>query len=136
MNRVSSAFSTGVLPLVTVPAWAQQATQPAAGASPTVAYEYGHHMWGGGWGWHPGMFLAPFVMLLALIGMVALIVWLVRAVSHGSYHHGQGSCPHSHHRHLYGPGSSRAALNILEERFARGEINKDEFEDRRRTIGR
>lgn len=29
-----------------------------------------------------------------------------------------------------------AALGILEERFARGEIDQDEFEERRRTLGR
>lgn len=30
--------------------------------------------------------------------------------------------------------SGSAALQILEERFARGEIDRDEFEDRRRTL--
>lgn len=35
-------------------------------------------------------------------------------------------------------GSSRSgssALQILEERFARGEIDRDEFEERRRALG-
>ena len=72
------------------------------------------------------MFLAPFVMLLALIGIVALIVWLVRVVSHGTHHHGYG----------YGPPRGRGAIDILEERFARGEIGKEEFEEKRKLIGR
>ena len=135
MKQFRIATTAASFAVAAIPAWAQQA--PAAGsASPTAGVEYGHRMWGGGWGWHPGMFLAPFVMLLALIGLVALIVWLVRVVSHGSYHHGHGVCPHCGHGHGYGPGRSPAALDILEERFARGEIAKDEFEERRRTIGR
>lgn len=34
-----------------------------------------------------------------------------------------------------GDGDTRA-LSILEERFARGEIDRDEFEDRRQTLQR
>jgi putative membrane protein len=35
-----------------------------------------------------------------------------------------------------GPGRSRAALDILDERFARGEIDKAEFEEKRKLLGR
>ena len=38
---------------------------------------------------------------------------------------------------LFGTGSkSGSALHILEERFARGEIDRDEFEERRKALSR
>jgi len=132
MKRLGTSILTGVLALAAFPAWAQQT--PPAGGNPGPGYGY-YGMWHhDGWGWHPGIFLAPFVLLLALIGFVALIVWLVRWASGGYYHgwHHQG------HHHLYGPhpGRGRAALDILEERFARGEIDKAEFEEKRKLLGR
>ncbi len=70
-------------------------------------------MWFGGW-W---MMLW---MVLFWAGLVLLVVWAVRAVS------GEGQ------------GASRAggtnALQILEERFARGEIDREEFEERRSIL--
>jgi len=132
MKRVALIFSTGALALATLPAWAQQT--PPAGGTPNMPYPYGPMMWHNGWGWHPGMFLAPFVFLLALIGTVALILWLVRWASGGYYHGWHHHGPH----YPYGPhpGPGRAALDILEERFARGEIDKAEFEEKRKLIGR
>jgi len=116
--------------LLAMPAWADQGSAPAGASAPMYEYE---HMWHHGWGWHPGMFLAPFVMLLALIGIVALIVWLVHWANHGAYRHGHYGCPYcGHGRFRHG----RPGLDILEERFARGEIDKAEFEDKRRLLGR
>ena len=70
------------------------------------------HMWHHGWGWHPGMCLAPFVLLLALIGTAALITWLVRCVGDGRYHQGlYGSQQDAIGWHDRG----RVALDILEE---------------------
>ena len=117
MNRLALFLASGAIALRAVTAFAQQS--PDSGG-PGPMYGYGH-MWGGGWGggWHPGMMFGPLIMLLALVGIVALVVWLVRWFSNGSHRHG---------------GSERHALDILEERFARGEIGKEEFEEKRKLL--
>ena len=127
MKRLSPAVVAAAVALAVSPSWAQQ--NPALGGQ-GPAYDYGH-MWGG-WGWHPGMMLFPFVMLLALIGTVALIAWLVQWMTHGSFHHGRFGCPHCHRRWR---GEEHSALDILEGRLARGEIGKEEFEEKRKLLG-
>ncbi len=69
-------------------------------------------MWGyGGWG--------ALWMLLFWAGVVVLIVWAVRRS-------GSSSTPDRSHR----------AMEILEERYARGEIDRDEFQTRRAELER
>ena len=82
-------------------------------------YTYGPHMmwWGGGW---YGMIFGPLFMMLMLAVVIAAVVFLVRWAG------GQGLAAAPPHR---------TALDILKERFARGEIDKDEFEERRRVLG-
>ena len=101
-----------------VPAWAW-----AQGPSDPGSYGYGPHMtwWGGGW---YGMIFGPLFMILVLAVVIAVAVLLVRWIG-GPW---QGATPHREP-----PG--RTPLDILKERFARGEIDKEEFEDRRRTLG-
>jgi putative membrane protein len=60
------------------------------------------------------MIAGPFVALLALVGVIAIIVWLVQWAS-------------NYRR-------SRTALDILNERLARGEIDRDEYEEKRNLI--
>ncbi|MGZ5828900.1 MAG: SHOCT domain-containing protein [Xanthobacteraceae bacterium] len=133
MNRIRFLATTCAIALVTSPvlvfAQAPATPDPDLPDRARRGWEYGYgHMWGGPmwgdrWGWHPGLIIGPIIMALVLIGIVALIVSLVRWFSH------------THDRHHNIGGGSRA-LDILEERFARGGIDKADFEDRRRLLGR
>ncbi len=90
--------------------WAQQQGGPGYGP---------YMMWNGG-SW---MFFGPLMMIVFIAAIVAVVVLMVRWLG-GS---GHGTAAH--------PPPSRTPLDILKERFARGEIDKEEFEERRRTLG-
>ena len=74
--------------------------------------------WGGGYGYGMAWFglMHLFWWLLLIAGGAALVRWIFRA--------GGGA----HHR-----GHDRAVA-ILRERYARGEIDKGEFDDRLRNL--
>ncbi len=99
------------------PVWAQA-------PSDAERYGWGPHMMGWGGGWY-GMIFGPLFMILFLAVLVAVVAILVRWVG-GPWH---GAMP----PHQF--PSVRTPLDILKERFARGEIDKAEFEDRRRVLG-
>jgi putative membrane protein len=65
---------------------------------------------------------------LAIIGMMVIFVWLVRWATRGYPFYDQGI--------HYGPSRERAAFDILDDRFARGEIDKAEYEEKRKLLGR
>ncbi len=90
-------------------------------AQPGEGYQgYGPHMmWGGGWA---GWIFGPVMMLLVLVGIVVAVVFVARSVGR-STHGGPGTAP------------GQDPIDILKERFARGEIDKDEYEERRRVLG-
>jgi putative membrane protein len=102
--------------LVAVPAYI--ATMATVGAQPSGSYTHDPHMWGG-WGWG-GMILGPIMMILFIAAAVAVVVLVLRAFGVGP------SRPAG--------GEGRTALNILNERFARGEIDKDDYEERKRAL--
>ena len=96
-------------------------------ATPTVALaqqsqqpDYGPHMWGGGW---HGWLFGPLMMIVFIAVVVVVVVLLVRWL--GGTHH--GGAPHA--------PLGKTPIDILKERFARGEIDKQEFEERRRVLG-
>jgi putative membrane protein len=86
--------------------------------SGNVPFQYGHGMmWGGDqWGGF-GMVLGPIFMILVLVGIVAAVVLVMR------------------HGVLPGSGqTSTRAHDILKERYARGEIDSKEFDERKKLL--
>jgi len=75
----------------------------------------GHDMMGYGmYGGYGGLFMMIFGLLL-IIGLALLIVWLFR---HSSIGHDRGETP----------------MDVLKKRYALGEIDKEEFEQKKRDI--
>lgn len=70
-----------------------------------------------GWGWG-GWVLMTLVMVLFWAAVITAIVLAVRYITGGS------------HRTAGNFGSGRAAEDVLAERFARGEIDDDEYRRR------
>ena len=107
MLRTGIATTAGLAAMASA-AWAQQ-----------NAPIYGGHMWGDGG--HGGWFLGPIMMIVFVALLVVAVVFIVRWLG-GSDLARRGP-------------SGDAALDILKQRFARGEIDRDEFEDRRQVLG-
>ncbi len=83
-------------------------------------WDMGHGMmgWGGGMGWFGGIMMFLFWAAF-MVGLIILIRWLW--LSSSRYAGG-------------GVSDGNAALNILKERFAKGEIDKEEFEAKLKTL--
>ena len=77
--------------------------------------------WGGGWF---GMIFGPIFMILVLAVVIAVAVLIVRWLG-GPWH---VTAPHQ-------TPTTQSPLDILKERFARGEIDRQEFEERRLILG-
>lgn len=107
---------------VTVPAAALASVAALADlARGDGASGYGHHphMWGE-WGWG-GMFIGPLFGILFIAAIVVVILLVIRALG--------GGVETSKAR-----GGRKTALDILDERFARGEIEIKDYEDRKRML--
>ena len=66
-----------------------------------------------------GMIFVGLIWLAILVGIVLLVVWLVRQFSHSGYHGG--------HR-------ADDAMEILRQRYARGEITREQFEQMKKDL--
>ena len=79
-------------------------------------------MWGDagyGWGWGMGFGMISMVLfwVLVILGIVVLVRWVGGSSASGT-------------------PPSKTALDLLNERYARGEIDKQDFEERKRDIGK
>ncbi|MGB7754447.1 MAG: SHOCT domain-containing protein [Salinisphaera sp.] len=96
---------------VATPAWAQTGD----------GYYGPGMMWNGGW---IGMFFAPLMMIIFFGAVIVLVVVAIRWLT------GMGA----HHSYLDTGPQKNKALEILKERFARGEIDKEEFQDKKKHL--
>ena len=68
-----------------------------------------------------GMGLLGWLWMVVLwVAVIAFVVWLVRRTG--------GYCGHGYHEHR------DSAIEILKERYAKGEISKEEFESKKKDL--
>lgn len=96
-----------------------QQTQAPSAPQPPQGYYYGPgpwHMWGGGYGW-PHWWIGPIVFFLFFIFCMAMMFFMM------------GGRMMHWHRHR-----DDHALDLLKQRFARGEISREEFMQMKRDL--
>ncbi len=73
-----------------------------------MMHEYGTHGWGIGWWW-----------IVIFIVLILIVLFAVRATKR---------------RENVNQPAGKTALDILKERYARGQIDKEEFEKRKKDL--
>ncbi|MDR3737204.1 MAG: SHOCT domain-containing protein [Acidobacteriaceae bacterium] len=139
MTNLINQTLAAALPLaLTAPAaWADSTvTTPAAGGAASFQGPgwsgYGPGPWMmGGWGGGPMMGYGGWggggwiMMLFGGVIIVALLVFIFRALAWST---------HPPHQNLPHPGHGSAGLHALDERYARGDINREEYVQKKRDI--
>ncbi len=78
--------------------------------------------WMGSWGYHMGMF--PFILVfLFWIAVIVVILFLIRWLIVSTRHHRERKS-----------GVTDSALEILRIRYAKGEMTKEEFEQKKKDL--
>ena len=72
-----------------------------------------------GWGWTGPFHMIGWLLILVLI--IAAVAWVVRSATYGGIHPSRAD-------------RRSSGLDVLEERYARGEINRDEYLQKKRDI--
>ncbi len=102
-----------------IPMFLTLASLPAAAQTTGDRPDYGHYGWDWGWG---HMMFGSLMMIIFWGGIILVIVLAIRWLGDGS---SRSAAP---------PAGGKTPLDILHERFARGEIDKEEFEERKRLL--
>lgn len=113
MTRFSSISIGALIGTTALPALAQQ----GSGIGPSNGYPML---------WHHSMMFGPVMMLMMFVAVVVLGVVAFRFAGRGVYHPWEA---HGHRR-------MGDAVDILEQRFARGEIDQAEFDTKRTLLSR
>jgi putative membrane protein len=92
-------------------------TASANGSNGGYGMGPGMMMWGQGMGW-----FFPIIMMAFWIAVIVGIIFLIRWVALSTDRRRETQ-------------SEDSALEILRNRYARGEINKEEFEEKKRDLG-
>ncbi|MBI3452368.1 MAG: SHOCT domain-containing protein [Rhodospirillales bacterium] len=94
-----------------------------ASAIPAVAQTYGDrdNFWHPGWGWGH-MYFGGLMMIAFWVTLIVLVVLLVRWLS-GAGGGTSSALP-----------ARRTPLDILQERFAKGEIDRQDYEERKKLL--
>ena len=112
------SLTTGALSTMALSIIVFSSTVALAGWGDNQGWHMGPGMMGGwGMGWFGGMFMMIFWVLI-LVGLIFLIKWLIQTTN----------------RVKSDVGNGNSALQILKERYARGEIDNTEFEEKKKVI--
>jgi putative membrane protein len=106
MSRIPVSWGAALAAAVPARGWADSGS----------VYDHGPHMWGDGW----HVAFGPPMMILFIVVVVVAIVLAVRSGRGGGTRTGQTAAP--------------SPSDILEQRFARGEIDVEEFAERKRHL--
>ena len=114
LQKLSALATLTVIGLVEPLQAIAQQTSPTAPLPPQGSYWPGPwHMWSQGYGWH--WWIGPPMMMLFFVIACAVVLLFARSARSAS-------------------DRGRSAMQILNERFARGEIQKDEYEAKKAAI--
>ena len=126
MLKKLSALPMLIFIILVTPMQAMAQQQPQLPGQPQDYYVNGpwRHMGGDGYG-HPFWWMFP-MMLLFILFCAAIFFFAYRTSANGRQHWGPPS-------RMWGD-PTHSALQILNERFARGEIQKDEYAEKKAAV--